>query len=110
METGQTTSLRGDGLFSTYRLTRFPSHSLIMSELDNKRFKSAIAAGKDDQVLAASTRLVGLDTASAPLRASAALPNVVLILVESWASRGLRIWTGILCDRMRAKVFRKSTR
>jgi phosphoglycerol transferase MdoB-like AlkP superfamily enzyme len=84
VKTGHIVSFRGDSFFSTPRLTRFPTHSLVMSELEHESFKNSFAAEKDVPMLSASTRLVGLNTTSASMRASAALPNVVLILVESW--------------------------
>jgi hypothetical protein len=62
VKTGQTTSLRGDSLFSTHHLTRFPAHSLVMSEWEHDRFKGSMAAGKDASVLSASTKLAGAGT------------------------------------------------
>jgi len=81
---GQTKTLQGDSQFRNYRLTRFPAHSLVMSEWTQRRIKSSIATGTDALVPSASTRLVRLDTGSAPLGTSATPPNVVLVLVESW--------------------------
>jgi hypothetical protein len=59
VKTGQTTSFRGDSLFSTHRLTRFPARSFVMSELEHERFKGSLAVGKDVPVPSASTRLAG---------------------------------------------------
>jgi len=84
VRSGQTKTFEGDGQVRNYRLTRFPAHSLVMSELVHQRFKSSIVAGAAARVSSASTRLVGLETTSAPLGASAPPPNVVLVLVESW--------------------------
>jgi phosphoglycerol transferase MdoB-like AlkP superfamily enzyme len=81
---GQTKILQGDSQFRSYRLTRFPVHSLVMSEWTQRGIKRSIAAGTDALVPSAATRLARLDTGSAPLGTSATLPNVVLVLVESW--------------------------
>jgi hypothetical protein len=81
---GQTKILQGDVQFRSYRLTRFPAHSLVMSEWQQMRLKSLMAAGRHAPISSASTRLVRLETTSEPLGASATLPNVVLVLVESW--------------------------
>ena len=85
IETGHTMAFLGDSQYSATRLTRLPTHALVMSELAHaahESFKRSIVVGNDAPMFSASTKLSGLDTASS--RASARLPNVVLILVESW--------------------------
>jgi phosphoglycerol transferase MdoB-like AlkP superfamily enzyme len=85
IETGHTMAFLGDSQYSATRLTRLPAHALVMSELahaEHESFKRSIVVGNDAPMFSASTKLAGLDTTSP--RASATLPNVVLILVESW--------------------------
>jgi Sulfatase len=84
VRSGQTRAFQEDGQFRNFRLTRFPAHSLVMSELGLRSFKSSIVAGTGALVPSASTRLVRLDTASVPLETRETLANVVLVLVESW--------------------------
>jgi phosphoglycerol transferase MdoB-like AlkP superfamily enzyme len=85
IETGHTMAFTGDSQYSATRLTRLPTHALVMSELAHvahESLKRSIVVGNDAPMSSASTKLVGLDAASR--RGSATLPNVVLILVESW--------------------------
>jgi len=78
--TGHTSALRRDYQAGAVRLTRFPSHALVMSELNHRRY----SAGANVLVPAASKVMVRFDGASVLPRTNAMAPNVVLILVESW--------------------------
>jgi phosphoglycerol transferase MdoB-like AlkP superfamily enzyme len=82
--TGHTILFRRDAQLNIPRLTRFPIHFLVMSELQHEAYRTARSTGVDASALSASTRLVELDTTAEPPGTSAMLPNVVLILVESW--------------------------
>ncbi len=76
--------LQRDVQLNVPRLTRFPTHFLVKSEWQAETFRHPGRFGDDASVKSASTRLVGLDITSALPKTSATLPNVVLILVESW--------------------------
>ncbi len=81
---GLTSAFQGDFRQDTLRLTRFPAHSLVMSELQYEGFRRRHTAGEDTFVPSASKTMVGFDNASLSARKNAVVPNVVLILVESW--------------------------
>jgi phosphoglycerol transferase MdoB-like AlkP superfamily enzyme len=81
---GRTASFGRDWQVDVLRLTRFPAHSLVMDELRYEEFHRMHPGGPKDSVAAASQRVVRFEAASASSRADAMLPNVVLILVESW--------------------------
>jgi phosphoglycerol transferase MdoB-like AlkP superfamily enzyme len=55
-----------------------------MSEVQYEGFRSRHSAGADTFVPSASKTVVGFDNASLLARKDAVVPNVVLILVESW--------------------------
>jgi phosphoglycerol transferase MdoB-like AlkP superfamily enzyme len=76
--------LRRDIQSNVPRMTRFPTHFLVTSEWQAETFRNSSRPGINASVKSATTRLVASDTTVAPLRTSATLPNVVLILVESW--------------------------
>jgi hypothetical protein len=79
---GRTAMLREDRELGAVRLTRLPTHSLVMSELRYETFYRTHLAGKNASAPAASKLIVRLDNAA--YSASTVVPNVVLILVESW--------------------------
>jgi Sulfatase len=81
---GQTGLLRRDVQWGAPRLSRFPIHFLVISEWQHETFRALLRTGASDSAQSASTRLAGLGTSTASLETSAMLPNVVLILVESW--------------------------
>jgi hypothetical protein len=80
---GRTAILREDRQLGAVRLTRVPTHSLVMSELRFETFHRTHVAGENVSAPAASKLIVRLDSSDSP-RTSATTPNVVLILVESW--------------------------
>jgi phosphoglycerol transferase MdoB-like AlkP superfamily enzyme len=82
--TGHTALLRRDVELSVPRLTRFPTHFLVTSAWQDETFRVSRRTGAGASVLSASTRLTALGTTPVSLGTSAMLPNVVLILVESW--------------------------
>jgi hypothetical protein len=78
--TGQIRTFHPDRQLGRVRLTREPVRSLLRVQ----GYKNVMAGGTDAAVAAASTMLVGLHpTGDSPL-AEAKLPNLVLVLVESW--------------------------
>jgi phosphoglycerol transferase MdoB-like AlkP superfamily enzyme len=81
---GLTAAFRQDFRQGTLRLTRFPAHSLVMSEVQYEGFRRTHSAGADTFVPSASKTMVEFDNASLSARKNAVVPNVVLILVESW--------------------------
>jgi phosphoglycerol transferase MdoB-like AlkP superfamily enzyme len=82
--TGYGAFFRRDVQLNVPRLTRFPTHFLIKSEWQDEMYRVSRRSGSTLSVVSASTKLVGVDTSSALEKTSATLPNVVLILVESW--------------------------
>jgi Sulfatase/Cytochrome b(C-terminal)/b6/petD len=76
--------LRRDAQLDMPRLGRFPAHFLVVSEWQNESLRGLGRTGAGASVVSASKRLTGLDTAPASSGTGAMLPNVVLILVESW--------------------------
>ena len=87
-----------------------PTVSLRHTKTDRMPIiKNSTAAGKDLPMPSASTRLVGLDTTAASMRESA-LPNVVLILVESWGkARVADLEAGLVQPYAEEGLFRKYT-
>jgi phosphoglycerol transferase MdoB-like AlkP superfamily enzyme len=81
---GLTTTFQQDSRPDALRLTRFPAHALVMSEVQYENFRRRHSAGADNFVPSASKMMVGFDNASLSARKNAVVPNVVLILVESW--------------------------
>jgi phosphoglycerol transferase MdoB-like AlkP superfamily enzyme len=81
---GLTTTLQQDSRPDALRLTRFPAHALVMSEVQYENFRRRHSAGADTFAPSASKMMVELDNASLSARKAAVVPNVVLILVESW--------------------------
>jgi Sulfatase len=81
---GHTGLLPRDAQLGMPRLARFPAHFLVVSEWQNETLRGLSRTGASASVMSASTRLAGLDIAPASLGSGAMLPNVVLILVESW--------------------------
>ncbi len=82
--TGQTGLYRRDEQLGIPRLTRFPIHFLVISEWQHETFRALHRTDMSITVQSASTRLAGLDTSTVSPGVSAMLPNVVVILVESW--------------------------
>lgn len=83
--TGHTWLWRGDAQLSVPRLARFPTHFLVLSELQDENLRGLRrTTDLHASMQSASMRLAGMDTTSALPGQSAMLPNVVLILVESW--------------------------
>src|SRR5580704_2677964 len=84
LSAGHTSVFRRDCQLGTLRLTRFPAHSIVMSELQQREFKRTHAAGARTLVPAATKTMARYERASLSTRPNAMAPNVVLILVESW--------------------------
>jgi Sulfatase len=83
--TGHILTLRQDRQLGTICLTRLGTHFLVMSRVHRRSFTFANLARADGSVRAASSvTMVGFDVAARAPRTNATLPNVVLILVESW--------------------------
>jgi hypothetical protein len=97
--TGHVSFGRLDRQLGTLRLTRSPGYSLVKSQRQYEGFNHIRFAGTDASVPAASKMMVRFDGATLSLRANSQrtdsqransqemkgpVPNVVLILVESW--------------------------
>ena len=84
VSTGHTTLFGQDGQLNTSRLTRAPTHALVMSELQRQGYIGTHPMGANVSVPSASKTLARFETASPSSRTNAMLPNVVVIVVESW--------------------------
>jgi Sulfatase len=82
--TGHVLAFRQDRQLGTVCLTRLGSHFVVMSGLHRQWFSSPVFAGTHASVPAASTMMAGFEAVSTSPRTDEVLPNVVLILVESW--------------------------
>jgi Sulfatase len=82
--TGHILALRQDRQLGTLCLTRLGTHFLVMSGLHRQGYQGLASAGTNASVPAASTMMAGFETGSPSSRTNTMLPNVVLILVESW--------------------------
>lgn len=82
--TGHILALRQDRQLGTFSLTRMGTHFLVMPRVHRRGFTGAVLAGKDGSAPGASATMAGFDTISGAPRTNAPLPNVVLILAESW--------------------------
>jgi hypothetical protein len=81
--TGHMSVLPQDRQLGTLRLTRSPTYSLVKSEHQHE-YNRRHFAGADVSVPSASKRMVRFDDASHSQWTKGTVPNVVLILVESW--------------------------
>jgi hypothetical protein len=84
MHEGRTSLFHGDYERSTLRLTRLPAHALVMNEVMFRHLNCLRFTGGTASVPAASKTMVRFDDASVASHKRAMVPNVVLILVESW--------------------------
>ncbi len=89
MYTGHFSVMRQDRQLGTLRLTRSPGYSLAKSQRQQESYSHTRFAGTDASVPAASKMMVRFDDASRSQRTNSQrtkgpVPNVVLILVESW--------------------------
>jgi hypothetical protein len=82
--TGHILALRQDRQLGTLCLTRLGTHFLVMAGVHRQGYQGLISAGTNTFAPAASTMMASFETASQSPRTNAMLPNVVLILVESW--------------------------
>jgi hypothetical protein len=92
--TGHVSFGRLDRQLGTLRLTRSPGYSLVKSQRQYESFSHTRFAGTDASVPAASKMMIRLEDVSLSQRAYSqradsqgtkeSVPNVVLILVESW--------------------------
>ena len=80
--TKHTELFRQDSFSNSLRLTRTPTHELAMGALQHG--PTPAMPGTNARVASASGRLVGFDPGSRSLTRTAMLPNLVLVLVESW--------------------------
>jgi phosphoglycerol transferase MdoB-like AlkP superfamily enzyme len=81
---GRTALFHGDSESSALRLTRLPVHSLVMTEVMLQHLNNLRSTRNDAFVPAASKMMVRFENASVAADTNAMVPNVVLILVESW--------------------------
>jgi Sulfatase len=81
---GRTSMLHGDYEESSLRLTRLPGHELVMSEVILQHVNQLRSTGSTASAPGASKTMVRFEDASVASHGSAMVPNVVLILVESW--------------------------
>ncbi|MGD0444383.1 MAG: sulfatase-like hydrolase/transferase [Edaphobacter sp.] len=81
--TGHILFVRQDRQLGTVSLTRRGTNFLV-TRVPRQKFPSAVSAGSDGSVPAASSAMPGFDRVSGVPGTDATLPNVVLILVESW--------------------------
>jgi hypothetical protein len=79
--TGHALALRQDRQLGSVSLTRMGSHFVVMAGIHRKMAPYQFTAGTNDAVVAASAKF---ERVSERQKMSVALPNVVLILVESW--------------------------
>ncbi len=84
VSTGHVQIFRPDRQLGSIHFSRSPVRSLMTVEIQHQSFKSLASAGTDASVVAASRMIVGFNPSSQSLRTNAQLPNLVLILVESW--------------------------
>ncbi len=84
VNTGHTMLFRRDRQLNTSRLTRAPTHALVMSELQRQGYSGTHPVGPNVSVPSASKMLAKFEIASPSPRTSSMLPNVVVIVVESW--------------------------
>jgi hypothetical protein len=82
--TGHILASRQNRQLGTLCLARFGGHFLVMSVIERRRFEIPVSAGTHTSVPAASAIIAGFETASLSSPTKAIVPNVVLILVESW--------------------------
>jgi hypothetical protein len=82
--TGHIRVLRPDRILGSVGLTRSPARSLIWWEIRERGFREAASVARRASAMAASTQMPGFAATPASLPTNAVLPNVVLILVESW--------------------------
>ncbi len=82
--TGHLLALRQDRQLGTVCLTRMGSHFLVMPPVHSHIVRYQVTAGANDRVVAASAKMAEFERFAETAGTSAALPNVVLILVESW--------------------------
>jgi hypothetical protein len=81
---GRTSMFHGEDYEeSSLRLTRLPGHELVMNEVLLQHF-SLRSTGSTASAPAASKMMVRFEDAAVASHGSAMVPNVVLILVESW--------------------------
>jgi phosphoglycerol transferase MdoB-like AlkP superfamily enzyme len=84
VSTGHTTLFGQDRQLNTSRLTRVPTHALVMSELQRQGYSRTHPIGVNVSVPSASKMLARFETASSSSGTKDMLPNVVVIVVESW--------------------------
>jgi hypothetical protein len=82
--TGHILAVRPDRQLGTMSLTRLGSHFLVIPRMHRRTFPGAVFTGASGAVASASATMARFETVSDVREANATLPNVVLILVESW--------------------------
>jgi hypothetical protein len=84
VSTGHILAVRQDRQLGTVSLTRMGTHFLAMSGMHREWFVIPVFAGTVVSAPAASGNMTKLEAVSGMPGTNATLPNVVLILVESW--------------------------
>jgi hypothetical protein len=82
--TGQVRILQPDRQLGSLRLTRSSISSIRTMESRQRAFRRLVSAGTNASVVSASRMVVGFEAGSRSLPTNAMLPNLVIVLVESW--------------------------